>query len=172
VSSSPERHTFQANSYVSRCEKKGEEPREDYLNLFKSFREQDQENMSNPEWQQNNMEYDLRSTNWILEKARTRESYAQNLYAAMCNMQWQKTEVMPILKDELWTCSWRAAGGIVAELRDEGDYLDWYCSGMGGLSYDPDEGRKEGYVPESAVTDEIRADLFRLGWQVIDDSQD
>jgi hypothetical protein len=49
-----------------------------------------------------------------------------------------------------------------------GDYIDWYCSGMGGLtSYDPDEGRYAGYVTESTVTEEIKLDLERLGWIVI-----
>ena len=57
-------------------------------------------------------------------------------------------------------------------MRESGDYIDWYCSGMGGLSYNPNEDLKQGYVPESLVTDEIRADLFQLGWQVIDDTQD
>jgi hypothetical protein len=30
---------------------------------------------------------------------------------------------------------------------------------------------QEQFVSESAVTDEIRADLFRLGWLVIEDSE-
>ena len=175
VSSSPERHTFQAKSYVARCEENGEEPSEVYLNLFKSFREQDQENMANPEWQENNLEYDLRSTDWILEKARTRESYAQNLYAAMCNMRFVRKELFPYLRQDpdkdLWSASWRSAGGIVADMRQQGDYMDWYCSGMGGLSgYDKDSETYEewqartGYVAEGLVTEEIEADLLKLGW--------
>lgn len=171
VSKSPERHTFQAESYIKRCEEKGEEPNEDYLNMYKSFREQDEENMSNPAWQKDNLEYDLRSTDWILEKVRASESYAQNLYAAMCNMQFQKLDVIPILKEQLWSASWRSAGGIVADMREDGDYIDWYCSGMGGLSgYDKDSETYEQwqertkYVPEGRVTEEIAADLKKLGW--------
>ena len=164
VSKSPERHTFQANGYIKRCEEEGKEPREDYLDLYKSAREQDEENMVNPEWQQNNLEYDLRSTQWILDKARGSEGYAQNLYAAMCNMQFQKLDVVPILKEELWSCSWRSAGGIVADMREEGDYINWYCSGMGeGLGNGDITGVK-GYVPEGVVTDEIKEDLKQLGW--------
>ena len=45
ISSSPDRHTFQAENYVKRCEEKGEEPSEDYLNLYKSAKQQDTENM-------------------------------------------------------------------------------------------------------------------------------
>jgi hypothetical protein len=175
VSSSPERHTFQAESYVARCAKTNEQPNEDYLSLFKSFREQDEENMADPEWQKNNLEYDLRSTDWILEKVRTRESYAQNLYAAMCNMRFVRKELFPYLRQDpdqdLWSCSWRSAGGIVADMRQEGDYIDWYCSGMGGLNreFDGEETNEHwqtrtGYVSESVITEEIEQDLLKLGW--------
>jgi hypothetical protein len=164
VSKSPERHTFQANGYIKRCEEEGKEPREDYLDLYKSAREQDEENMVNPEWQQNNLEYDLRSTQWILDKARGSDGYAQNLYAAMCNMQFQKLDVVPILKEELWSCSWRSAGGIVADMREEGDYINWYCSGMGEGLGNGDISGVKGYVPEGVVTDEIKEDLKQLGW--------
>lgn len=166
ISKSPERHTFQAEGYIKRCEEKGEEPREDYLNLYKSARQQDEENIANPEWQKDNMEYDLRSTEWILEKVCASESYAQNLYAAMCNMQFIKLDTMPILKNQRWSCSWRHSGGIIADMRKEGDYIDWYCSGIGNSEdgYGLDSRRANGYIPEGTVTDEIRTDLNRLGW--------
>jgi hypothetical protein len=117
----------------------------------------------------NDLEYDLRTTDWILEKARTRDEYAQHIYAALCNMRWQKLDVMPILKDEYWSCSWRSAGGIVANMREQGDYMDWYCSGMGGVAtYDLKEGdeymARMKYVPEATVTEEIKEDLNKLGW--------
>jgi len=163
ISSSPERHTFQAEGYVKRCKEEGKEPREDYLNLYKSARQQDEENMVNPEWQKDNMEYDLRSTDWILEKVRASHSYAQNLYAAMCNNDFQKLAVLPILKDQRWSASWRHAGGIVADMRQEGDYIDWYCSGIRDMDSEPTS-----YVSEQTVTDEIREDLKRLGWIVVD----
>ncbi len=171
VSSSPERHTFQEEGYIKRCEEEGTQPNENYLNLFKSFREQDEENMSNPDWQKDNLEYDLRSTDWILAKARASDAYAQNIYAAMCNMRWQRLDTWPILADEFWSCSWRSAGGIVADMLEKGDYIDWYCSGMGGLNreFDSDETNEQwqkrtGYVPEGIVTEEIRADFQKIGW--------
>lgn len=35
--------------------------------------------------------------------------------------------------DWLYSCSWRYAGGLVADMRDKGeDYLDFYCSGHEG----------------------------------------
>jgi hypothetical protein len=174
ISKSPERHTFQAEAYVARCEEKGEEPREDYLNLYKSARQQDEENMVDPEWQKNNLEYDLRSTEWILEKARASDSYSQNLYAALCNVEWRKRDLWTELKEENWGCSWRNAGGIIADMQQKGDYIDWYCSGMGGLNreYEGAETNEEwqkrtGYVPEATVTEEIERDLNKLGWTPI-----
>ncbi len=105
------------------------------------------------------LEQDLHRSPVVLEKIK-KDRYAQNLYAAMCNMQWQRAEVWPILTDEVWSCSWRYSGGIVAELRGEGDYLSWYCSGIGAEA-------ELGYVTEGEVTDEIRADLASLGWHPV-----
>ncbi len=180
VASSPERHTFQQEGYIKRCEEAGEEPSVDYLNMYKTFKEQDAENLQNPEWQKLNLEYDLRSTEWICQKAKDSEVYAQNLYAAMCNMRWCKldtTNALEILKDNHWSCSWRHAGGIVADMIEEGDYIDWYCSGIRDTGFgEPEEQtelteeqqlRKEMYakfVGESVVTEEIAEDLRKLGW--------
>lgn len=116
------------------------------------------------------LEEDIRNTPELVAKIKARDDYAQNLYAAFCNMQWQKTETFPILRNDLWHVSWRSAGGIVAELRGEGDYLDWYCSGIGGASYlqdDYDDLMTKGYVPESTVTEEILNDLKQLGWHPV-----
>ena len=118
---------------------------------------------------------DIMDCQWLKDKVRVSNSYAQNLYAAMCNMEWQKRDVMPILKDERWGCSWRSAGGIIAQIQGKGDYMDWYCSGMGGFAALEDETEEEaqshfrakGYVPEGQVTEEIREDLLKLGWQPV-----
>lgn len=171
ISKSPERHTFQAEAYVERCKEEGKEPSEDYLNIYKSAKQRDEENIANPDWQKDNMEYDLRSTQWIIDKAKD-DAYAQNLYAAMCNNDFTKNDVIPILTEKRWSCSWRHAGGIIADMQGKGDYIDWYCSGMGGVAtYDLEEGEaymsKMKYVPESVVTDEIEEDLNRLGWLVV-----
>ena len=167
ISKSPERHTFQSEAYVDRCKEEGKEPNEDYLNLYKSYRQQDAEQMVDPEWQKDNMEYDLRITDWILEKVRASDVYAQNLYAAICNNDFQKLDVIPILKDQRWSASWRHAGGIIADMREKGDYIDWYCSGIREIDAIPN-----GTVSEMVVTDEIRADLKRLGWIVVDQNNE
>lgn len=108
---------------------------------------------------------ELKKCDWFLEKIRTRESYAQNVYASMCNIRWQPKDVWPVLKDEYWSCSWRAAGGIVADFQGKGgDYMDWYCSGMGSGLGNGDESGTKGYVGEGFVTDEIHEDFASLGW--------
>jgi hypothetical protein len=112
------------------------------------------------------LEQDIRTCAWMMQKVRERENYAQNLYAAMCNNVFQRNEVWPRLKNEYWSCSWRSAGGLISRLRNEGDYMDWYCSGIGGGLGNGDETGVKGYVPESEVTDEIRQDLFAIGWTV------
>ena len=173
VSKSPERNTFQKEAYIERCKKEGKEPNAAYLKMYDDW------NKLGDKWAEeehsNDLEYDLRTTDWILEKARTRDSYAQNIYAAMCNMRWANVKgidpavTMDLLKDEMWSCSWRSAGGIVADMLQKGDYIDWYCSGICGDGYDGSETAEEwakrtGYVPEGVVTDEIREDFGKIGW--------
>jgi hypothetical protein len=181
VASSPERNTFQKGKYLERQAAEGKTPDNDgdtaamldfYLNMDKDSKAKEMD----PEWQKNNLEYDLRSTDWILEKVRADETYSQNLYAALCNNEFQKLDVIPILKEEKWSCSWRYAGGIIADMREQGDYIDWYCS---GIRNDGDDGEsidtgyiQRKYVSESVVTDEIRDDLKKLGWIVVTDDDE
>ena len=169
VASSPERHTFQKEGYVKRCEEKGEEPNPAYLEMYKTWQEQDEENLVDPAWQKNNMEYDLRSSKELCDKVKASDAYAQNLYAAMCNMTWQSREFWQELKGETWSCSWRHSGGIIADMREQGDYIDWYCSGIGNddTGYGLDARQATGYVSEGHVTEEIELDLNRLGWRPI-----
>jgi len=162
INTSPERHTFQEQTYLDQCKIEGHEPSQDRLELFRTLRQQDQDRMADPAWQKDNLEYDLRSTEWICNRAKNNKAYAQNLYAALCNQDWQKNDIWPLLKDQRWSCSWRYAGGIVADMREEGDYIDWYCSGIQG---EPDDDWIDlGHVSEGTVTDQIREDFFKLGW--------
>lgn len=175
ISKSPDRHTFQKEGYIERQTARGEPVNEDYLNWFEKILEEHNHKFDDPESRKNSMEYDLLTTDWILEKVRAKDSYAQNLYAAMCNMQFVRKELFPYLRQDpdkdLVSYSWRYAGGIIADMRQEGDYIDWYCSGMGGLNqeYDAKETNEQwqkrtGYVPEGVITEEIEADLLKLGW--------
>jgi hypothetical protein len=173
-SHSPERHTFQAQAYIDRCRAEGKEPNPAYLKLYEQARKDDIDWIERDH--SHDMEWDLRTTDWILDKVRTSDSYAQNLYAAMCNRDFTKRELWPVLKEQKWHCSWRYAGGIIADMQQKGDYIDWYCSGMGGLNqeYDGKEtnaqwSKRTGYVAEGHVTEEIAEDLHRLGWLVCPD---
>jgi hypothetical protein len=112
---------------------------------------------------------DLMQSMDIKDKVRNNDTYAQNLYAALCNNDFQKRDMWPMLKDDLWHCSWRYAGGIIADIRGTGDYMDWYCSGIGdGLGNGDSDGIK-GYVPEGFVSEEIEHDLYNINWLVIEE---
>jgi hypothetical protein len=175
ISKSLERNTFQKEGAIRRAEEKGEEPNQAYIDMWDQIKIDEANKIHDPAWQKDNMEYDLRSTDWILEKVRNNDNYAQNLYAAMCNNEFIKREMWPILKDQRWSCSWRHSGGIIADMQEKGDYIDWYCSGIGnkesgfgldGYEPTPDPDGRD-YVPESAVTEEIENDLYTLGWLVV-----
>lgn len=170
-SRSPQRHTFQKEGYVKRCEEKGEEPNQDYLNMFLETLKREDAKWDDPKSREDNMEWDLVTTDWILAKARASEAYAQNIYAALCNNDFTKLDVVPILTEKKWSCSWRYAGGIVADMRQEGDYIDWYCSGIGGQVADHESEEtteqwraRTGFMPEGMITKEIREDFQKLGW--------
>lgn len=134
------------------------------LDIFETWDQLKREQELDPSWQQHNLEYDLRNTQWVVDKAKANQVYAQNIYAALCNNQFIKLDAWQLLKEDYWTASWRYAGGIVADILDEGDYMDWYCSGSGG----PVGGMTmDGYLPEGAVSDEIEDDLKKLGWKIV-----
>jgi hypothetical protein len=100
---------------------------------------------------------DMNSASWLVDKVRNDRFYAQNLYAALCNMQWDKNQ-------KIWSCSWRYAACVVVEMRgntDIDEYNDFHCSGRVG---DEDDELDEKYSPEGIVTNEVREDLARLGW--------
>jgi hypothetical protein len=181
ISKSPDRNTFQKEGYVKRCEEEGKLPNPEYIEMFKSWQQQRLELEETDEWKVDNMEYDLRSTQWMIDKVKGDDVYAQHLYAAMCNNEFTKNDVWPILTEKRWSCSWRSSGGIVADMQEKGDYIDWYCSGIRDSTIlDDDEFaaltkeqqeyyiQSKAYVPESCVTDEIREDLLKLGWIVVD----
>ena len=187
LNSSPSRGTFHLDNLIKHVENgtKSAEAAEEMIDFYKSHAELRQEREATDEWRENNMEYDLRSTTWICDKVKSDDVYAQNLYAAMCNNEFQRNDMMPILKDQKWGCSWRHAGGIISDMQEQGDYIDWYCSGIrntapieqsvwDNLTLEEQQRYKEqeAYVSESVVTDEIRSDLKKLGWLVLDDNKE
>jgi hypothetical protein len=189
ISASPDRHTFQKQKYIEGCLEAGQsldDPEvQAMLEMYESWALRDEENLVNAEWQKNNMEFDMRTTDWMVAKVCESRVYAQNLYAALCNNTFQKQDVWTILKDHVWACTWRSAGGIVANMRGEGDYIDWYCSGirdqmatleqaewnMLTLEQQTFHRESQAHVGEGMITDEIREDLARLAWTVVTNSE-
>jgi len=186
MSSSPDRDTFQARAAQQRADE-GETSADNaaaMAEIYQTVNQQRRDREQDPEWQKNNMEYDMRTADWMVSKVRDSEAYAQNLYAAMCNQDFQKNDVWPVLKNETWSASWRSAGGIVADMRGEGDYMDWYCSGIQGIMTEAELAEmtaeqieryhwyKKNFVGESVVTDQIREDLFKLGWLVVNQADE
>lgn len=190
ISNSKDRMTFQLSKFVEKATKEGKMEHPDTLAMIDYY--EDMKNNHNARFddesaKENNLEYDLLTSQELLEKVRADEVYAQNLYAALCNNQFRKLEVenkpdnlVKVLKDGLpkWSCSWRYAGGIIADMREEGDYIDWYCSGINKSLTDEEiaeltDVQKERYettskfVNESVVTDEIEKDLLSIGWEVL-----
>jgi hypothetical protein len=154
ISKSPTRGTFQIDRYLKRCEDAQKDPCKEYINFYESSNIMREELEQDPAWSKNNLEYDLRTTEWILNKVRSSTEYSGNLYSALCNNEFIKREMWQLLKEDTWSCSWRYAGGIIADMREEGDYIDWYCHGN-----------------EGQVTLEIKDDLYKLGWIVVKNTE-
>jgi len=100
------------------------------------------------------------------------EAIAIEFYAALCNMQWEKIEKLPDderiveklkgVNSDVWSCSWRSAGGIIADIRSANynvkeDYMDFYCSGNEGHISDTVKEcfERMGWVPKPWTDDEL-----------------
>lgn len=83
----------------------------------------------------------------IQQKCHDNKDYCQALYAALCNNIWTKMGYKLMV-------SWRYAAALVAILEDRGgDYMDWYCSGIGSP-----------LLPEGNISPEILGDMIEMGW--------
>ena len=76
------------------------------------------------------------------DRVRDDEGYARRLWSSLANVDWWHPET-----NSEGGYSFRAAGAVIAEMRGEGDYMDWYCCG-----------------PYAVVDDEVRRRLRKLGW--------
>jgi len=61
-------------------------------------------------------------------KVRKSDKAAKELWGALCNSAWDN-QTKGIDSEEGGWFSFRAAGNFIAALRNEGNYMDWYCSG-------------------------------------------
>lgn len=97
------------------------------------------------------LERDLLDCQFIKDKIRSENGYAERFYNALCNINWFHDTIVHSdgNEDDAWHCSWRYAGSLVATLRACGEnYLDYYCSG------------REGFVDA-----DIAEDLQQIGWR-------
>lgn len=89
------------------------------------------------------LENDLRSNEYIRNKCLNSEQYCEDLYAGLCNNEFTKDSIV-------CSYSWRTCGGIIADILEKGDYIDWYLSGNEGV-----------------LSKEIKDDLELLGWKPV-----
>ena len=85
-----------------------------------------------------------------IEKLCFDKDIAIQFYQALCNVEWYRIidtedQVIDKLRGEkpgIWSCSWRYAAGLIADIRNKQynirrgeieDYLDFYCHGTEGV---------------------------------------
>jgi hypothetical protein len=76
------------------------------------------------------------------ERMKSNNDLCKDVWAALANVTWYHPE-----SKQEYSCSFRYAGGLIADLRGEGDYMDWYCC-----------------APNASITDEIRRTFKKEGW--------
>lgn len=79
-----------------------------------------------------NLERDLMESQIVRQRVQSDREFATELYAALCNNQFVHRD-MPDNPELYWSCSWRYAGEIIADIEQAGgDYMEYYCGGNEG----------------------------------------
>jgi hypothetical protein len=76
------------------------------------------------------------------ERMKTDDELCTQIWSALANVTWYHMQ-----NHDSASYSFRAAGDLIASIRDAGNYMDWYCRG-----------------PYASITEEIRRTFKKAGW--------
>ena len=62
---------------------------------------------------------------------RSSDEFCKELWSALTNTDWNGPDGNPAYN--LFGVSFRAAGGIIADIRGSGNYMHWYCESPSGI---------------------------------------
>lgn len=88
-----------------------------------------------------NFESDLKEI--FSDRMKQDGDFCKQIWSSLANVTWKHKKSYIEYAE-----SFRYAGGLIAEIRGEGDYMDWYCSGE-----------------YATVCDEIKKALAKKGWK-------
>lgn len=80
------------------------------------------------------------------DRVRDSDDFARRLWSSLTNITWHNKSV------EEYGYSFRAAGDLIAAMRGEGCYVDWYCC-----------------APAGVVDEEVKQKLGAEGWTYVHD---
>lgn len=63
---------------------------------------------------------------YLGERMKTDEALCTRIWSSLANVDWYYIKSQQLI---ICSYSFRAAGIIIAEIRGQGDYMHWYCSG-------------------------------------------
>lgn len=70
------------------------------------------------------------------------ERFCSDWWSALANVDWYNVKT-----HDVYSVSFRYAGGLIADLRGTGDYMDWYCGSA-----------------QAVVSDDIARRMKKFGW--------
>lgn len=125
-----------------------EEWREKYLAELDAQQDFIESDTDHIDLQRPNLFRDITDSVVIKQKMRSSKDYCIRFYGTLCNNGLSKGT-------HETGYSWRATGGLIADVLGHGNYMDWYCSGG-----------------EGNVDEEVENDLKEIGWLVHSDYYD
>lgn len=67
-----------------------------------------------------NFEEDIKTL--FLEQIKNNDEFCKELWSALTNIEWINND------GSYFYCTFRYAGALIADIRESGGYMDWYCS--------------------------------------------